>query len=395
MRAIYITYDGLLDPLGRSQVVPYVRGLAELGIGIDVISYEKPSRLSVPGFRRELTAELVRRRIGWAPLSYHQRPRLPSTLWDVLAGARVTRSLARRSHPDLVHCRGEVAMVIARCAGLSHSSRLLLDIRGFFSDERVETGSWARGGLVDRVVRRMEARNLARADGIVVLTEAGRQALGARRAPLPPHRVIPTCADLEVFTPRPTDQPAEFGLVYCGSLGSWYMTSEMVAFARMAARRVPGRVLFLTPHAEAAAREGASPDWSEVRGVEPWEVAHWLRRTRALFFFIRPTPAKRASCPTKLGEALACGIPVVCNRGIGDLDTLIEQQGVGVLVDGFTNDAYDRATVRLSHLLEDRSLPARCRALAERLFGLDAGVRAYESLYREIVGPGIFGTRGG
>jgi glycosyltransferase involved in cell wall biosynthesis len=387
IRALYITYDGLLDPLGRSQVVPYVLGLAERGVDIDVVSYEKPDRLRTPRLRQELTAELTRRRVKWAPQSYHRRPRLPATLWDVLGGARVTGSLAKQSRPDLVHCRGEVPMVIARWARLPSRSRLLLDVRGFFSDERVESGSWAKGSVVDRVVRRIEAHNLARADGIVVLTEAARAALRARRDPLPPHRVIPTCVDLKVFAPHVPDRPPDFGLVYCGSLGSWYMTLEMMAFARIAAQWIPGRVLFLTPDAQAAARGGMSPDWAEVRSVEPREVAHWLRRTRALFFFIRPTPAKRASCPTKLGEALACGLPVACNRGIGDLDGLIERQGVGVLVDAFTDEAYSRAALRLSRLLKDPTLPARCRALAELRFGLEAGIQAYESLYREVVGP--------
>jgi glycosyltransferase involved in cell wall biosynthesis len=384
MRVIYITYDGVLDPLGRSQVIPYVFGLAERGIEYSVISYEKPDRLGAPGLRQELASELASRQVRWTPLRYHQRPRLPSTLWDVLTGVRVTRSLAAQFRPHLIHCRSEVPMVIARGVRSPGSPRLLHDIRGFFSDERVESGSWAAGGLVDRVVRRMEAGNLARADGIVVLTEAGRRVLRARRDPLPPHRVIPTCVDLRTFTPGAADQTRDYGLVYCGSLGTWYMAPEMVAFARIAALAVPGRVLFLTPHVEAARRVGASPVWAEVRRVEPRAVAHWLRRTRALFFFVRPTPGKRASCPTKLGEALACGLPVVCNRGVGDLDALIEQEGVGVLVDSFTNEAYERAAGRLSGLLEDPALPARCRALAERRFSLEGGIRAYESLYREL-----------
>lgn len=384
MRVIYLSYDGVLDPLGRSQVIPYVLGLAERGIEFRVVSYEKPNRLNAVRLRQELTSELAGRYVRWTPLRYHRKLRLPSTLWDVLTGARVMRSLARQFHPHLVHCRGEVPMVIARLAHLPGAPRVLHDIRGFFSDERVESGSWASGGLVDGMVRQMEAQNLARAEGIVVLTEAGRRMLRARRDPLPPHRVIPTCVNLGVFTPRASDRAPEFGLVYCGSLGTWYMASEMVAFARIAARVVPGRVLFLTPHVERAEGEGASPVWSEVRCVEPREVAHWLRRTRALFFFIRPTQAKRASCPTKLGEALACGLPVVCNRGIGDLDDFIEQQAVGVLLDSFTDEAYGRAAIRLSQLLEDPDLPVRCRALAERRFSLEAGIRAYESLYREI-----------
>ena len=41
-RVLYISYDGLLDPLGQSQVVPYVRELARRGVALTVISFEKP-----------------------------------------------------------------------------------------------------------------------------------------------------------------------------------------------------------------------------------------------------------------------------------------------------------------------------------------------------------------
>jgi glycosyltransferase involved in cell wall biosynthesis len=143
-------------------------------------------------------------------------------------------------------------------------------------------------------------------------------------------------------------------------------------------------VLFLTPQAAEAAAAGAVGDWVEVRGVAPAEVPAWLRRARAAFFFIRPTPAKRASCPTKLAEALATGLPVVANRGVGDLDDLLERHGVGVLVEGFRDDAYRRAAARLCTLLEDPDLAQRCRALARERFSLEAGVQAYHSLYREL-----------
>src|SRR4051794_20204501 len=42
---LYITYDGLTDPLGRSQVLPYLTGLAERGHRITVLSCEKPERM--------------------------------------------------------------------------------------------------------------------------------------------------------------------------------------------------------------------------------------------------------------------------------------------------------------------------------------------------------------
>jgi glycosyltransferase involved in cell wall biosynthesis len=261
---------------------------------------------------------------------------------------------------------------------------VLYDVRGFFSEERVETGSWRRGSFLDLAVTRIEAANLLGAHGAVVLTRHAAEALRRRRPSLPALRVIPTCADTAVFMPRTRDQKPEFGLAYQGSLGTWYMAAEMVAFARSAAGIVPGPTLFLTPEVEEVRRLGATPDWAETRAVEPGAVADWLRRASALFFFIRPISSKRASCPTKLAEGLATGLPVVCNRGIGDLDDIVEREGVGVFVDGFSEAAYSIAARRLARLLVDPGLSERCRRLAETRYSLELGVAAYRQLYEEL-----------
>lgn len=384
MKAVYVSYDGVLDPLGGSQVVPYLLGLAGRGVSLTLISFEKPERWALAPQRTRLEARLGAANIAWRPLTYHKRPRLPATLADVLAGSRRIRVEARRCRADVVHCRGDVAMAMARWARLPARVRLLYDVRGLFSDERVESGSWSRGGLVDRLVRRVEADNLRRADAAVVLTEPAREVLQGRRPDLPACVVIPTCADLESFTPRTAGQTPEFGLAYAGSFGTWYMLEEMVAFARVAATVVPGRVLVLTPQVAEARRAGFDPSWAEVREVPAAEVPAWLRRARALFFLIRPTPAKRASCPTKLAEALATGLPVAANRGVGDLDALLEREAVGVLLDEFSDAAYRRAAARLAGLIDDAGTAARCRSLAEQRYSLEGGVAAYHELYRAL-----------
>jgi len=383
-RVVYVSYDGALDPLGASQVVPYVLGLAEHGFRITLISFEKPERWRQAEFRIATQRTLEAAGIRWRPLRYHKRPRLAGTVLDMVVGSRTILREAGRGSPVIVHCRGDVATAMARWVRLRSSSSLLYDVRGFFSDERVETGSWRRGSLLDRAVRRAEAANLQSADAAVVLTRHGAEVLRRRRPSLRSLEVIPTCADVSVFKPRVPGQRAEFGMVYAGSLGSWYMADEMVAFARLATVTVPGRTLFLTPEPEEVRGRGATADWAEIRTVEPRAVAEWLRQATAMFFFIKPIPSKRASCPTKFAEGLACGLPVVCNRGIGDLDDIVEKEGVGVLVDGFSEGAYSAAARRLGGLLEDPGLSERCRRLAETRYSVDLGVNAYRELYAKM-----------
>ena len=42
---LYLSYDGMTDPLGQSQVLPYIIGLSKKGYKFHLVSFEKPNRL--------------------------------------------------------------------------------------------------------------------------------------------------------------------------------------------------------------------------------------------------------------------------------------------------------------------------------------------------------------
>ena len=114
-----------------------------------------------------------------------------------------------------------------------------------------------------------------------------------------------------------------------------------------------------------------------------WRTA----RARALLCFVRSTPSKAASFPTKVGEAWACGIPVVVTRGIGDLDAVVEPRGLGVTVGSHDADSHVRAARRLLDLLADQATRDRCRDVAQETLGLSVGVRAYHRVYEALLAP--------
>ena len=141
MRVIYVSYDGALDPLGASQVVPYLLGLSVRGVAITLLTFEKPTRWGQVAARDEMQSRLETRGIRWRPLRYHRRPRLVGTLLDVIAGGRTIAHEASRVTSALIHCRGDVATFMGRWARLPSTIPVLYAVRGFFSDERVESGS--------------------------------------------------------------------------------------------------------------------------------------------------------------------------------------------------------------------------------------------------------------
>ena len=95
-----------------------------------------------------------------------------------------------------------------------------------------------------------------------------------------------------------------------------------------------------------------------------------------------PVFSKKASSPTKLGEFLAMELPIVTNRGVGDVDRIMGETGAGVLVDGFNDRAYADALAGLESLAPDMQ---RWRAAARSWFDIDAGVGRYDSIYRSSI----------
>ena len=67
-KILFISYDGMTDPLGQSQVIPYLQGLSRRGFEIFLLSCEKET-----AFRQNkaLVDEMLNGyNIKWEPLKY-------------------------------------------------------------------------------------------------------------------------------------------------------------------------------------------------------------------------------------------------------------------------------------------------------------------------------------
>jgi glycosyltransferase involved in cell wall biosynthesis len=98
--------------------------------------------------------------------------------------------------------------------------------------------------------------------------------------------------------------------------------------------------------------------------------------------FIRADLSKAGCSPTKLAELFAMNVPVIANRGVGDLDAIISPQVNGsVLVDDFGPASLRQAIAKVLGLRETGDIDIR-RNSAE--FDLPRAIAAYAKVYREL-----------
>jgi glycosyltransferase involved in cell wall biosynthesis len=401
IRVLYISYDGLLEPLGQSQILPYLERVSTPKIQFFLLTYEKKRDASTQNGDAELRERLRQSGIVWVRLRYHKSPTIPATLYDILIGFTVAVAIVRRHKVQIVHARSYVPALIAFALKWLFGVGFLFDMRGFWADERVEGGIWRAGSGLYRVAKAFERTYLRWADAVVSLTHAAEQEIGRfgyLQGRCPPIAVIPTCVELSRFrcaepggeSARGTDKSDRFILVYSGSLGTWYLLSEMLEFFLALKRRIPDASFLVLTQGSANAVETAARKYGidetdlSVRSVPFQQMPEWIATGKAGIFFAQPSWANKARCPTKLAEFLAVGIPVVTSRGIGDVETIVREERVGVIVEQFTDAAYERGLAALVELLREDGLPRRCRQVAARYFSLEIGASRYQEAYRTV-----------
>lgn len=389
---LYLSYDGVLEPLGQSQVLSYLEQLAHERT-IHLLSFEKPEDWSDKAGRARVHARMVAAGIRWYPRPYHKRPTALATCWDIAVGSLTGLWLVLRYRLRIVHARSYVAAVMALFLKQLTGAKFVFDMRGFWADERVDGGLWPRGGSMYRVAKWFERRFLLNADHVVSLTHAAVREMAVfayLQGHTPPMTVIPTCADLARF--RPPDSPAANGFVlgYVGSAGTWYLFDATVAcFNQLLLMRPDARLLIINRGEHVYIRErlaasGIPETAYELKAAQHSEIPGEMARMHAGVFFIKPVFSKQASAPTKLGEFLGCGIPCLSNTGVGDMAEILQVDRVGVAVDAFDDATLATSLQKLLALAAAPDTAARCVAAAQRHFSLEQGVASYRAIYRSL-----------
>jgi len=392
---IFLSFTGLMEPLGQSQVLPYLEGLSKY-FKVTVVSLEKYADLIDSREVDRLRERCEASGITWLHTRFRHEPRLLSSAVNLLSLLSVAMRSVRFRRPRLLHARSLLPAIVGMSLAKTLRIPLVFDMRGFWLEEQVTAGRLARGKAVHRILAAAENFCLRESAALVTLTK---ESLHHGNSPLVlsgtvrKAAVIPTCVDLDKF---PQKQNEKVGPVVHGCVGTvlsgWYRIDWLTTWIRTVSTEDETALFEIVtkddPRTVLNKLELPSHLLPRVSifGKKSHEIPAVIRRhDLSLLFYAGGQLSEVARSPTRMAELLATGVPVVATGGVGDMEEIISQHNIGVILEGGNQNQMRDAFEKLNILLTDPLLSQRCRETARELFSLQTGVRRYAEVYDAVI----------
>jgi hypothetical protein len=355
----------------------------------------------------QLQQQLAKQNIFWHPLPYRGgRFILFKKLWNFTSLFFKLWGIKRRENVRLIV--GFLAIAGGYAYLISRALRLKLLVFCFepHSLYMKEFGIWSEQALKYKILHQVEVWQATKADYVTAPTKHTVQLLQDWNTNAQVFRV-PISVDTEKFAYSETERQRirhenavpedRYALLYLGKFGGIYYSATAVAqFCRRLLDAEP-RLFFFTisptpsEEIEAAYLEAGlqSSDFVVLNKIPYSEIEGYISACDMGMVAIPPLDSQRYRTPVKIGNYLACGLPILLNRGIADDDDLAEEEAVGVVFESLAQVDMSIPLRTLQLLIqEERSvLQTRCRAAAIRHRGLQNSVDVLLHVFEEVYTP--------
>ena len=385
---------------GATRYTYLARLLTERGFEVDFITsafqhWEKRQRDLTAFDRASEPFNVV-----FIPEPSYPRNMCPQRIWahHVMAG-NVARYFDAHHGYDLIYCQippNDVALAVGRAAK-RHSIPFVIDVNDLWPEAfRLAFDVPVVSDIAFAPFYRQARRAYALADAVVGTSDEYAGRAFRDRAEDIPKRVVYVGMDLADFDAGAADHAGAVGkpagetwVTYAGTLSECYDLETLVrAVARAAAERPGLRLKVLGDGAtrarlERAAAEAAAP--ADFLGYVPYhQMAAYLKASDVLVNSLVENAPQ--SVPTKIGDYLAAGRPMVSTSMSPEFRAKVERDGFGVnVVPGRVGELADA----IGRLADDPAARARmgaaARAVAEREFDRAPAYETTVELIRQLI----------
>ena len=394
-KILYISYDGILEPLGHSQVLKYLAFLSK-DFDVTLISFEKINSAKDKKEFHEMHQYCQQEKINWKPRTYQQGLPLFSHLvnfFSIFSAPFI--EMLKNSH-QIVHIRSYMPGLGMPLFKIFFNFKLVFDIRGFWADEKVDRLGWSKNSLKYKFFKALEIKLFKHADIVVTLTNSSKEFIEVRFKKSPNSvRVIRTCVDFSEFNAEkrilsPYDFKRRLVLGYLGSIDTAYDFNAFLQLIKnLEGRGLKVQLKILSKTTPAIVmrylkENNLSHLEHEVLFLKRHELSNVINQFDLLGFALKPSFSLIASMPTKIAESLACGTPIICNNFNNDIKDMIEINKIGVLHD-FSENLHQENYEEIISIIQDDTASERCCKFSNENFSLELGVSQYVDIYNSLL----------
>lgn len=385
-RCLYITYDGLLDPLGQSQILPYIESLNNRYMFI-IISYEKMkgNKKNIENLKKKLN----KKNIDWKYFPF--RKGKFNFFYRILTGFIYINLLHLNKKIDLVHLRGGYAGLIyfiSLCR-----NKYLYDLRAFW-------GQWSDGGrtnensILYRLLLILERKLIINASGIVVLDKSGKDYIKQNFDYKKPLKVIPTSTNIKKYKLNFRENDSIINFVYLGGVEypPYKIIDALKLIKELMKKGLNCEIAFINKNEHEIIKNIINDKQFNgikysIASLNHEEVYERLPLYDVGLIFLEKGKWIKMSSPTKIGEYLAAGLIVMGSENIAVLDRLSKESECVETIDinkkGFNYG--NKKIEKLLNKINNIEFKKESIKLAEKYYSLNSANEKYLEIYNQII----------
>lgn len=386
---IYISHDGILDPLGQSQIFQYINVLSK-EYNFYLITLEKKHNLNDKKKLDNLFNKFLEKNINWKYFQFENIFFLKifnffRVLWYLF-------SLFLRKKIKIIHIRSYLPGFYIIPLKLCFNFKLIFDMRGFLPEEKVDRLHKSFFNYKYIFLKIIEKLLLNYSNEIVTLTYKSKKILKKKfKINKKNITVIRTCVNTSIFKPINKNN-SSLVIGYIGNLyGAYNILPIIETFSKLI--EIDKNIILKIYTKEEKKniknyflmKNIPNKNYS-IESVDNDELIKIVPCFDIGVFNLNKNYSIQASFPTKIGEFLASGVPIVCNNFNEDIEKILSINKIGLIVDFNFEYKYPKVFYnKLIELKNNDKIKYNCRSFCLNELSIEYGTNKYNEIYKKYL----------
>ena len=380
----YLSYDGILNPLGISQIFKYISIISKIGT-VKFITFEKENDLKEINLLSNINDEIKKNNIKWIKKKYYYNKSKSLHIFYIFINFIFYSIFFCLKKNYIFHVRGYLPLIFLLIPSYFINLNIIFDMRGYWHHEKVDRMNWKKNSLKFNIINIIEKYFLNKSKKIICLTNDAKLHL-SKFIKNDKIIVLPTCVDTTKFNYSKYNHET-INLCYMGTTSKAYDLIKTLKIFKDLRKFDKKYYLYIYTRDNYRFFKNLINDLNldmtsiKFKKLEYNEISENLKFIDYGFFFLKKNFSITASFPTKISEFLSSGIPIITNNFNIHVSDLIKNNSLGFVLD---NQKIEELHTYIKNNLNNEKIINNCINISREQLSLDHAFKIYNNIYNNI-----------